>query len=64
MDPGAGAQLDRYGAGLGEPNLREAAWRELKQVRQLDLVGSTVVVTAGSNMAFDAIAQVICRSPL
>ena len=60
IQTGAGAELDRYGAGLGESKLREAAWRELKDVRQLDLDGSTVVVTAGSNMAFHSLAQVIC----
>ena len=57
---GASTPLDRYGAGLGDPSLREAVWKELEEVRQLDLEGTTVVVTAGSNMAFHAIARVIC----
>ncbi len=59
-DPVAAAQLDRYGQGLGEPDLRQAVRTELEGVRQLDLDGSTVMVTAGSNMAFHAVAQVIC----
>ncbi|KEF42219.1 MAG: aspartate aminotransferase [Cyanobium sp. CACIAM 14] len=52
--------LDRYGPVRGEEPLLEAVRRELTEVRGLDLEGSDVLVTAGSNMAFSAIAQVLC----
>lgn len=53
-------QLDRYGPVQGEAALLEAVRRELSEVRGLDLEGSDLLVTAGSNMAFNAIAQVLC----
>ncbi len=52
--------LDRYGPVQGEADLLEAVRRELTEVRGLDLEGSELLVTAGSNMAFHAIAQVLC----
>ena len=55
-DPG----LDRYGAVQGEEALLAAVRRELTEERGLDLEGSELLVTAGSNMAFQAIAQVLC----
>lgn len=56
----ADRRLDRYGPVLGEEALLEAVRRELTEVRGLDLEGSELLVTAGSNMAFHAIAQVLC----
>ena len=53
-------RLDRYGPLLGEAALLAAVRRELTEVRGLDLEGSDLLVTAGSNMAFNAIAQVLC----
>jgi aspartate/methionine/tyrosine aminotransferase len=56
----ADRRLDRYGPVQGEEPLLEAVRRELTEVRGLDLEGSDLLVTAGSNMAFHAIAQVLC----
>jgi len=56
----ADRRLDRYGPVQGEEALLEAVRRELTEVRGLDLEGSELLVTAGSNMAFSAIAQVLC----
>lgn len=53
------AGLDRYGPMEGDPELLEAVREELGGHHQLDLDGSALLVTAGSNMAFNAIAQVI-----
>ena len=53
------ASLDRYGAVQGDPALQQAVHRELGQHQGLDLEDSALLVTAGSNMAFNAIAQVI-----
>jgi aspartate/methionine/tyrosine aminotransferase len=55
-----GAALDRYGATWGEPELLEAVTRQLRQSTGLDLDGAQPLVTTGSNMAFAALAQVIC----
>ncbi|WP_236550668.1 aminotransferase class I/II-fold pyridoxal phosphate-dependent enzyme [Cyanobium sp. Copco_Reservoir_LC18] len=56
----ADPRFDRYGAMQGEEDLLAAVRRELTEVRGLDLEGSDLLVTAGSNMAFHAIAQVLC----
>ena len=53
-------RLDRYGPVQGEEPLLEAVRRELTELRGLDLEGSDLWVTTGSNMAFSAIAQVLC----
>ena len=53
-------RLDRYGPVQGEEPLLEAVRRELTDVRGLDLEGSDLWVTTGSNMAFSTIAQVLC----
>jgi aspartate/methionine/tyrosine aminotransferase len=53
-------RLDRYGPVQGEAEVLEAVRRELSEGRGLDLEGSELLVTAGSNMAFNAIAQVLC----
>jgi aspartate/methionine/tyrosine aminotransferase len=55
-----GPCLHRYGPMAGEPELLEALRRELVERRGLDLDGSALLVTAGSNMAFHALARVIC----
>ena len=58
QDPDPG--LHRYGAVQGEPPLLDAIQRHLGMHHHLDLAGSRLWVTAGSNMAFSAMAQVIC----
>jgi len=55
-----GRALDRYGPTWGEPELLEAARRKLLAINGLDLEGSALLITTGSNMAFQAIAQAIC----
>jgi len=57
---GNGPGIDRYGPVLGEGALLEAVRRDLVERRGLDPEGSELMVTAGSNMAFNAIAQVLC----
>ena len=54
------APLDRYGPVAGLPALREALGRWLMQEHSLDLEGSELLITAGSNMAFNAVVQVLC----
>jgi len=53
------AFLDRYGPMEGDPELLDAVREDLEGHHHLDLDGSALLVTAGSNMAFHAIAQVI-----
>jgi len=55
-----GCFLNRYGSTWGEPDLLEALARKLTTSNGLDLEGSALLVTTGSNMAFAALAQVIC----
>ena len=52
--------LGRYGATWGEPELLEAVARTLTHRHGLDLEGALLLTTTGSNMAFAALAQVIC----
>jgi aspartate/methionine/tyrosine aminotransferase len=59
---GAGASLDRYGAVAGDPELLAAIAASFTEHHSLDLQASTLMATAGSNMAFHAIAQAICDS--
>ncbi len=59
-DPDHAAVLDRYGPVAGDPALLAAIATELEGHWGLDLEGSSLLVTAGSNMAFNALAQVIC----
>ena len=54
------APLDRYGPVAGDPALREALSQWLVRVHNLDLEGSELLITAGSNMAFNAVVQVLC----
>ena len=53
-------ELHRYGAMAGDGALLEAVRRELAEQRGLDLAESTLLVTAGSNMAFYAVVQALC----
>jgi aspartate/methionine/tyrosine aminotransferase len=55
----ASFSLHRYGPMEGDEELLEAVRDELLGRQGLDLEGTTLLVTAGSNMAFNAIAQVI-----
>ena len=57
-DPGA--SLDRYGPVAGNPELSHALKQWLQQEHQLDLSCSELLITAGSNMAFNALVQVLC----
>lgn len=52
--------LDRYGALAGDADLLTAIHRELVGRRGIDPDGAALMVTAGSNMAFHAVAQAIC----
>ena len=58
-DGNGSASLHSYGPMQGDGELLEAVRRELQGHQGLDLDGSALLVTAGSNMAFNAIAQVI-----
>jgi aspartate/methionine/tyrosine aminotransferase len=62
LDAG-GPDLHRYGALQGDPALLEAIRAKLAAHNRLDLDGAAVLVTAGSNMAFQAVAQVIAEGP-
>jgi aspartate/methionine/tyrosine aminotransferase len=53
------AVLHRYGPMEGDEELLEAVRIELQAHHGLDLEGTALLVTAGSNMAFNALAQVI-----
>ena len=52
--------LDAYGPVAGDPALLDALALWLVQEHALDLDGADLLVSAGSNMAFNAIAQVLC----
>ena len=56
-------ERDRYGPVCGDPALLEALARHLSQHHQLDTAGADLWVTAGSNMAFQALAMVLCDGP-
>ncbi len=60
VQPQRAADLDRYGPMAGDPALIAAIATELGGRWGLDLQDSSLLVTAGSNMAFNALAQVIC----
>jgi aspartate/methionine/tyrosine aminotransferase len=55
----SGSELDRYGAMEGDAALLEVVRADLEGHHGLDLEGAALLVSAGSNMAFNAIAQVI-----
>jgi len=59
-DPEAAAALDRYGPMQGDPPLLEALAAHLRGQHGLDLSDSALLVTAGSNMAFQILMQVLC----
>jgi aspartate/methionine/tyrosine aminotransferase len=52
--------LQAYGPMAGDLPLRDALCRWLQSAHQLDLSDSALLITAGSNMAFNAVAQVLC----
>ncbi|MFO7630718.1 MAG: aminotransferase class I/II-fold pyridoxal phosphate-dependent enzyme [Prochlorococcaceae cyanobacterium] len=52
--------LHRYGPVQGDGALLQALQRQLIQNNGLDLEGSSLLITAGSNMAFNAVIQVLC----
>ena len=52
--------LQSYGPVAGDAGLQEALGRWLQQQHQLELEDSALLVTAGSNMAFNAVVQVLC----
>ena len=54
--------LDHYGPVTGDAELLAALAASLA-AEGLDLAGAELWVTAGSNMAFHAIAQVVCEGP-
>jgi aspartate/methionine/tyrosine aminotransferase len=58
-----GTALDRYGGVGGDPALLAAVERTLAAGHGLDLQDSTLLVTAGSNMGFNAVAQALCDGP-
>lgn len=60
VDPIAAAALDRYGPMQGDPPLLEALADHLRARHGLDLEGAALLVTAGSNMAFQILMQVLC----
>ena len=53
-------ELNAYGPVAGEPRLREALTAWLREQHHLDLEHSALLVCAGSNMAFNALVQVLC----
>lgn len=59
----AGPALHRYGPLQGDPELLAAITAKLTNQNDLDLTGAELLVTAGSNMAFNAVAQVIAAGP-
>ena len=52
--------LHSYGPVQGEPALRQALAQQLQLAHSIDLSSSALLVTAGSNMAFNAVIQVLC----
>lgn len=57
--PGPHPCRDRYGPMEGDPQLLEAIRADLADRQGLDLEGTALLATTGSNMAFNAIAQTI-----
>ncbi|MEY4759310.1 MAG: Aminotransferase class-I [Cyanobacteriota bacterium] len=58
-----GPELHRYGPLQGDPQLLETIAAKLAAHNRLELDGSALLVTAGSNMAFHAVAQAIAEGP-
>ncbi|MFM7315232.1 MAG: aminotransferase class I/II-fold pyridoxal phosphate-dependent enzyme [Cyanobium sp.] len=59
-DRQAAADLDRYGAMQGDPELLDLLRAHLTERQGFDPEGSALLVTAGSNMAFQTLLQVLC----
>ncbi|MFM7548449.1 MAG: aminotransferase class I/II-fold pyridoxal phosphate-dependent enzyme [Cyanobacteriota bacterium] len=55
-----GPVLDHYGPTWGDPGLLDAARQKLLTANGLDLDGGALLITTGSNMAFQVIIQAIC----
>jgi aspartate/methionine/tyrosine aminotransferase len=56
----AAAELDRYGPIQGDPALLQRIAAQLSSQHGLDAQGSALLVTAGSNMAFQVVIQALC----
>ena len=54
------AGLNAYGPVDGDPELREALRHWLSRQHGIDHAGSALLISAGSNMAFNAVVQVLC----
>ncbi|WP_415399611.1 aminotransferase class I/II-fold pyridoxal phosphate-dependent enzyme [Synechococcus sp. W4D4] len=52
--------LHRYGPVAGDPELRIELQHWLEQQHQIDCSASEILITAGSNMAFQAVVQALC----
>ena len=52
--------LHRYGPVAGDPELRAELRHWLEQQHQIDCSASEILITAGSNMAFQAVVQALC----
>ncbi|MFM7651401.1 MAG: aminotransferase class I/II-fold pyridoxal phosphate-dependent enzyme [Vulcanococcus sp.] len=59
-DTGDNPGLHAYGPVGGDPTLLEALAPWLIREHGLDLAGASLLVSAGSNMAFNAVVQVLC----
>lgn len=59
-DPAAMVDLDRYGPLQGDPELLAALSARLVRQQRFDPSISALLVTAGSNMAFQVLIQVLC----
>jgi aspartate/methionine/tyrosine aminotransferase len=59
----ADSTRDPYGPVQGDPELLDALATSFQQDHSIDLDAADLWVTAGSNMAFHAIAQVLCEGP-
>lgn len=56
----AASELDRYGPIQGDPGLLERIAAQLSSQHGLEAQSSALLVTAGSNMAFQVVIQALC----
>ena len=59
-EPGGDPNLHAYGPVAGDPALLDVLAGWLRQQHGLDLEGAALLLSAGSNMAFNAVVQVLC----
>ena len=59
-EPGGDPTLHAYGPVAGDPALLDVLTGWLQQQHGLDLEGTALLLSAGSNMAFNAVVQVLC----